>query len=70
VHATFALFPSKNMTKAQSAYRLINDLKIVLPIVTLVLLGLGVLAARDHRRALISVRLGFAAVHAGAGRLS
>jgi hypothetical protein len=51
VHATFALFPSKNLTKAQSAYRLINDLKIVLPVATLVLLGLGVLVARGHRRA-------------------
>jgi hypothetical protein len=61
VHATFALFPSKNLTKAQSAYRLINDLKIVLPILTLVLLGLGVLAARGHRRALIGAGLGFAA---------
>ena len=36
VHATVALFPSKNLVKAQKAYRLINDLKIVLPIVTLV----------------------------------
>jgi hypothetical protein len=61
VHATFALFPSKNLAKAQSAYRLINDLKIVLPIVTVVLLGLGVLAARGHRRALIGAGLGFAA---------
>ena len=61
VHATFALFPSKNLAKAQKAYRLINDLKIVLPIVTLVLLGLGVLTARGHRRALIGAGLGFAA---------
>ena len=61
VHATFALFPSKNLVKAQKAYRLINDLKIVLPIVTLVLLGLGVLTARRHRRALIGAGLGFAA---------
>jgi hypothetical protein len=61
VHATFALFPSKNLVKAQKAYRLINDLKIVLPILTLVLLGLGVLAARGHRRALIGAGLGFAA---------
>jgi hypothetical protein len=60
IHVTFALFPSRNLTKAQSAYRLINDLKIVLPIVTLVLLGLGVLAARGHRRALIGAGLGFA----------
>jgi hypothetical protein len=61
VHVTFALFPSKNLTNAQSAYRLINDLKIVLPIVTVALLGLGVLAARGHRRALIGAGLGFAA---------
>jgi hypothetical protein len=33
----------------------------VLPIVTLVLLGLGMLAARGHRRALIGAGLGFAA---------
>ena len=61
VHATFPLFPSKNLTKAQGLYRLINDVKIVLPILTLVLLGLGVLAARGHRRALIGAALGFAA---------
>jgi hypothetical protein len=61
VHATFALFPSKNLVQAQKAYRLINDLKIVLPIVTLVLLGLGVLIARRPRRALIGAGLGFAA---------
>ncbi len=61
IHVTFALFPSKNLAKAQKAYRLINDLKIVLPILTLVLLGLGVLAARGHRRALIGAGLGFAA---------
>jgi hypothetical protein len=61
VHATFPLFPSKNLVKAQKAYRLVNDLKIVLPIAALVLLGLGVLAARGHRRALIGAGLGFAA---------
>ena len=61
VHATFPLFSSKNLAKAQTAYRLINDLKIVLPIVALLLLGLGVLAARGHRRALIGAGLGFAA---------
>ena len=61
VHATFPLFPSKNLVKAQRAYRLINDLKFVLPILTLVLLGLGVLIARGHRRALLGAGLGFAA---------
>ena len=57
----FALFPSKNLAKAQKAYRLINDLKIVLPIVTLMLLGAGVWVARGHRRALIGAGFGFAA---------
>ena len=61
VHKTFPLFPSKNLAKAQGLYRLINDLKIVLPILTLALLGLGVVAARGHRRALIGAGLGFAA---------
>ena len=61
VHATFPLFPSKNLAKAQKAYRLINDLKIALPILTLVLLAAGVWAARRHRRALIGAGLGFAA---------
>jgi hypothetical protein len=61
VHKTFPLFPSKNLNKAQGLYRLINDLKIVLPILTLALLGLGLLAARGHRRALIGAGLGFAA---------
>jgi hypothetical protein len=60
-HATFPLFPSKNLAKAQKLYRLINDLKIVLPIVTIVLLGLGVWVARGRRRALIGAGLGFAA---------
>jgi hypothetical protein len=60
VHATFALFSSTGLAKAQQAYRLINDLKIVLPIVTLVLLGGGVVAARGHRRALAGAGLGFA----------
>jgi hypothetical protein len=61
IHVTFALFPSKNLAKAQKAYRLINDLKIVLPILTVVLLGLGVFTARRRRRALIGAGLGLAA---------
>ena len=61
VHVTFALFPSKDLVKAQTAYRLINDLKWVLPILTLVLLGLGIYIAKGHRRATIGAGLGFAA---------
>jgi hypothetical protein len=61
IHPTVALFSAKYLVKAQSGYRALNTLKIVLPILTLVLLGLGVLAARNRRRALIGAGLGFAA---------
>ena len=60
-NASFALFPSKQLVRAQTAYRLINDLKIVLPIVSLLLIAVGVYVARSHRRALIAAGLGFAA---------
>ncbi len=60
VHPTLALFSAKYLVKAQTGYRLLNDLKIVLPIITFVLLGLGVYVARGHRRALIGAGLGFA----------
>ena len=46
------LFSAKYLVKAQSAYRLINNLKIVLPVLTLLLLAAGVFAARGRRRAL------------------
>jgi hypothetical protein len=61
IHPQLALFSAKNLDKAQALYRLINDLKIVLPILSLLLIGLGVWAARGHRRALIGAGLGFAA---------
>jgi hypothetical protein len=61
INPTFALFPSKDLVRAQTAYRIINDLKWVLPITTLVLFILGVYIARGHRRALIGAGLGFAA---------
>jgi hypothetical protein len=60
IHPTLALFSSKELVKAQTLYRFINDLKIVLPILSLLLLGLGVYVARRHRRALIGAGLGFA----------
>ncbi len=71
IHPTLALFSSKNLVRAQTLYRLINDLKIVLPILSLLLIGAGVYIARDHRRALIGAGLGFAAsmVVLGAGLL-
>jgi len=61
IHPTLALFSSRDLVKAQGAYRLINDLKIVLPILSLLLIGLGVYVARSHRRALIGAGLGLAA---------
>ena len=61
VNPTLTLFSAKYLVKAQSAYRLINNLKIVLPILTLLLLALGVFAARGRRRALIGAGLGLAA---------
>ena len=60
-NVTFPLFPSKDLVRAQNLYRLINDLKILLPILCLLFLGLGIYVARSHRRALIGAGLGFAA---------
>ncbi len=61
INPTFELFSAKYFVKAQTGYRLINDLKIVLPILTLLLLASGVYIARSHRRALIGAGLGVAA---------
>lgn len=61
VSPTIALFQAKELGKAQSGYRLITSLKIVLPILVLVLLGAGVYVARGHRRALVAAGLGLAA---------
>jgi hypothetical protein len=61
INPTVGLFSAKYLVKAQSGYRLLNDLKIVLPILTLLLIAAGVYIARSHRRALIGAGLGFAA---------
>jgi hypothetical protein len=60
IHPTIALFSSKSLVQAQTLYRLINDLKWVLPFLSLVLIALGVYIARNHRRALVGAGLGFA----------
>jgi hypothetical protein len=60
VHPTFVLFRAENLSKAQALYRLINTLKWVLPVLTVLFLGLGVYLARRHRRALIAASLGVA----------
>jgi hypothetical protein len=60
INPTLTLFSDKYLVKAQTGYRLLNDLKIVLPILALVLLAAGVYIARRHRRALIGAGLGLA----------
>ena len=61
INPTLTLYSSKYLVQAQTLYRLINDLKVVLPIVTLTMLCAGVYVARSHRRALIAAGLGLAA---------
>lgn len=60
IHPTLALFSSRDLVQAQTAYRLINDLKIV-PIFALLLLAMGAYIARNHRRDIIGTGLGLAA---------
>lgn len=61
IHPTLAVYSATGLVKAQKLYRLANDLKILLPILTLVLIAAGVFVARRRRRALIGAGLGFAA---------
>jgi hypothetical protein len=60
INPTFPLFSAKYLVKAQTGYRLLNDLKIVLPLAAVLLLAVGVYVAKDHRRALIGAGLGLA----------
>ena len=53
------LFDVKNLTRAQAAFNLLNTLGVWLPVLTLVLLALGVYVARDHRRALVGAAVGW-----------
>jgi hypothetical protein len=60
VNASFVLFDVKNLTQARSAFNLLNTLGIWLPIIAIVLLGVGVFVAKDHRRALVGAAVGVA----------
>jgi hypothetical protein len=60
VNASFVLFQSQDITRARSAFNLLNTLGVWLPILALVLLALGVYVARDHRRALVGAGIGVA----------
>lgn len=61
INPAFPLFSAKYLVKAQTTYRVLNDLKIALPIAALLLLAAGVYVACSHRRALIGAGLGVAA---------
>ena len=60
VNASFVLFQSDDITRARSGFQLLNTLGVWLPVIALVLLGLGVYVAKDHRRALVGAALGVA----------
>ena len=61
------LFDVKNLTRAQAAFNLLNTLGIWLPIIAVVLLGVGVAVAKDHRRALVGAAVGVAVAMVGLG---
>ena len=56
-NASFVLFQSPAITKAQSGFNLLNKLGIWLPIIVLTLIALGVYIAKSHRRALVGACL-------------
>jgi hypothetical protein len=67
VKASFALFQSEQLTQARSAFNLLNTLGNWLPIIAIVLLGIGVSVATDHRRALVGAAVGVAVAMGGLG---
>lgn len=69
INPAVVLFSTRDLVKAQTAYRVINDLKWAVPVAALLLLGIGVYVARGHRRAVTGAGLGVAAsmVVLGAG---
>jgi hypothetical protein len=60
VDKSFVLFQSEDITRARSAFNLLNTLGVWLPVIALILIGIGVYVAKDHRRALIGAGLGVA----------
>jgi hypothetical protein len=60
VDKSFVLFQSEDITRARSAFNLLNTLGNRLPVVALVLLAIGIYLAKDHRRALVGAGAGLA----------
>lgn len=61
VDAQFTIFQSDDITRAQSAFRLLSAVNTLLPILLLVLLGAAVALARNRRRTLVAAMLAVAA---------
>ena len=61
VHTAIVLTDATNLLRARSAYRLLDAIATWLPWLTLALLAVGVLVARDRRRALRNTGIGVAA---------
>jgi hypothetical protein len=60
VNASFTIFQSADIARAQGAFNLLDTLGIWLPVIALLLIVLGVYVAKDHRRALVGAGLGVA----------
>jgi hypothetical protein len=60
INTSFTLLQSNQVGGAQLGYRLLNDVGLWLPIIALLLGGIGVYVAKSHRKALIGLGLGVA----------
>jgi hypothetical protein len=58
VNASFTVFQSDQIPRAQSGFHLLKILGVWLPIIVLVLIAIGVYVAKSHRRALVGAALG------------
>jgi hypothetical protein len=56
----FVLFESKNLTKIQKLTKLLNDLAIVLPIISLLCFAASVVLVRNRRRGVVRAAVGLA----------
>jgi hypothetical protein len=61
INTSFTLVESKQVARAQFAYRALNALGLWLPIIVVLLGAIGVYVAKNHRHALIGLGLGVAA---------
>jgi hypothetical protein len=61
IQAEFTIFQSDDITKAQTAFRLLNALNTLIPILILVLLAVAIAVARRRRATLIAAMLAVAA---------